>query len=201
MIKIRQRKETGKLYLDFHIQGIRFREQTLLIDSTANRRKLTKIGSMIEAKILLSDFYYEDFFPNSQNNIFKAASIGMSRITPDSGAIVAKSPVKRAKAGQRTSPQRISTPLFSEFAEQWFQEKNIEWRKSHLRNVRSMLDSTFLPRIGNLRLADIDREVVLKLRMGVAKRPGRDGNVTVNNKTINNLMGVLYNLMQEAAVR
>ncbi|WP_245846620.1 Arm DNA-binding domain-containing protein [Vreelandella alkaliphila] len=39
MGKARQRKETGKLYLDFFERGLRLREQTALKDTQANRKK------------------------------------------------------------------------------------------------------------------------------------------------------------------
>ncbi|MGM1053897.1 MAG: Arm DNA-binding domain-containing protein, partial [Pseudomonadota bacterium] len=43
MGKVRVRKETGKLYLDFFYQGVRCREQTALTDTPANRKKVEKL--------------------------------------------------------------------------------------------------------------------------------------------------------------
>lgn len=37
MGNIRARKENGKLLLDFHFYGVRFREQTALTDNKQNR--------------------------------------------------------------------------------------------------------------------------------------------------------------------
>lgn len=67
MGKVRQRKETGKLYLDFFYQGLRLREQTALKDTPANRKKVEQLLAKIEAKILLDDLDYAEFFPGSKN--------------------------------------------------------------------------------------------------------------------------------------
>ena len=67
MAKIRTRKETNKLFIDFRINGKRFREQTLLEDSPRNRKKLEVYVQKMEAKILLGEFNYYEFFPNSSN--------------------------------------------------------------------------------------------------------------------------------------
>ena len=40
MAKVRARKETGNLFIDFRYMGARFREQTALLDTPANRRKV-----------------------------------------------------------------------------------------------------------------------------------------------------------------
>lgn len=53
MGKVRERKETGKLYLDFMFEGLRCREQTALPDTPANRKKCEALLQKVEAKILL----------------------------------------------------------------------------------------------------------------------------------------------------
>src|SRR5690554_5596545 len=67
MGKIRTRKETGRLYLDFFYKGIRCREQTALNDTPTNRKTVEKLLQRIEARILLDDFDYAEFFPESKN--------------------------------------------------------------------------------------------------------------------------------------
>lgn len=66
MASINVRKETGKLYLDFRFRNIRYREQTELTDTPANRKKLQNALDRIEAEILLGQFDYEAMFPNSK---------------------------------------------------------------------------------------------------------------------------------------
>lgn len=67
MGKVRVRKETGKLYLDFFYQGVRCREQTALTDTPANRKQVEKLMQRVEAKILLDELDYAEFFPGSRN--------------------------------------------------------------------------------------------------------------------------------------
>ena len=69
MGSIRVRKETGKLFLDFHYRNKRCREQTALDDTKANRRKLELALKKIEAEIMLGTFSYPDSFPGSNNAV------------------------------------------------------------------------------------------------------------------------------------
>ena len=56
-----------KLYLDFTYKGKRCREQTLLADTSANRRKLEQLKAKIEAEIQLGELSYRRYFPSSPN--------------------------------------------------------------------------------------------------------------------------------------
>ena len=44
------RSRDGKLFLDFHYQQVRCREQTKLTDTPANRQKLAKVLAMLQAR-------------------------------------------------------------------------------------------------------------------------------------------------------
>ena len=59
------RARSGKLFFDFTYQGIRCREQTLLIDNRQNRAKLNSILTTIEAEIRLNRFVFKSYFPSS----------------------------------------------------------------------------------------------------------------------------------------
>ena len=54
-----------KLYIDFRYCNVRCREQTLLNNTTANQRKLTKLLNQIDADIRLGCFVYSEYFPES----------------------------------------------------------------------------------------------------------------------------------------
>src|SRR5690554_551072 len=190
MANIRLRKDTGKLYLDFHIKGMRFREYTSLTDSVPNRKKLEMLAQKIEASLVLGNFRYEDYFPSS-SNIKRAAKIGM----------IGMESKQAIEAELQAVREDDSSPKFKEFVEQWYLEKTIEWRKSHLRSVRSMLDRTFIPYFGKYSVGSIKREHLLTLRVKIAQQPGRDGNVTMSPKSVNNIMGVLLMIMEEASLR
>lgn len=102
MASIRARTDNGKLFFDFRFRGKRCREQTLLDDTPANRKRLEKVLDRIEAEITLSTFKYADYFPDSSRaEQFKEHAI-------------------------RTLGNE-SFPLFKEFAENWFNEMRIQW--------------------------------------------------------------------------
>ena len=66
MASIRARADSGKLFFDFRFQGVRCREQTLLDDTPANRRRLEKVLQRIELEIHQGVFDYSAFFPGSK---------------------------------------------------------------------------------------------------------------------------------------
>jgi len=51
MASIRARKDNGMLFIDFRYQDKRYREQTALGDTAANRKRLQKVLDRIEADI------------------------------------------------------------------------------------------------------------------------------------------------------
>ena len=67
MAKVRARPETDTLYLDFFFQGKRCREQTSLVDSTGNRRRLQAVLDRLTKEIKAGTFDYACYFPNSRN--------------------------------------------------------------------------------------------------------------------------------------
>src|SRR5690554_4540110 len=75
MANIRVRKETGKLYLDFFIKGMRFREQTMLEDTPNNHKTLERLMQTIEAKIVLNKFFNKKNFLK-RINVIKEVKIG-----------------------------------------------------------------------------------------------------------------------------
>jgi hypothetical protein len=66
MASIRARADSGKLFFDFRFQSVRCREQTLLDDTPANRRRLEKVLQRIELEIHQGVFDYSAFFPGSK---------------------------------------------------------------------------------------------------------------------------------------
>ena len=130
MSKVRVRKETGKLYLDFMYAGHRCREQTILTDTPANRKQVEALLSKVQAKILLGELDYAEFFPGSLN-LTKIQKKQMAQTSASNDPSM-------------TCEQKI-TPLFAEFADLWFLENKIQWRGSHTRNVESILNSSLKP--------------------------------------------------------
>ncbi|MGB1457885.1 Arm DNA-binding domain-containing protein, partial [Spongiibacter marinus] len=186
MAKIRTRKETNKLFIDFRINGKRFREQTLLEDSPRNRKKLEVYVQKMEAKILLGEFDYAEFFPNSSNiQKFLSLTTGAS---PGSN--------------HNHTDQRLNDHghIFSEFAYQWQQEKQVEWRASHARNIECVLNSSLIPFFGQKSLQEITKAEILTFRSELASKPGR-GAPFRSPKTINSHMTILKSILEEASDR
>ncbi|OJA06618.1 tyrosine-type recombinase/integrase [Halomonas sp. QHL1] len=188
MGKVRQRKETGKLYLDFFYQGLRLREQTALKDTPTNRKKVEQLLAKVEAKILLDDLDYAEFFPGSKN----LQKLGLNN--------TAKNQTLQSAQIKNTLPA-VETPLFNDFSDQWFDESKIQWRASHVRNVSSILDSSLKPAFGKKHIGDITKADILAFRTKLAKRKGRGATGLVSPKTINSHMSILRMVLDEAAER
>ena len=188
MGKVRQRKETGKLYLDFFYQGLRLREQTALKDTPTNRKKVEQLLAKVEAKILLDDLDYAEFFPGSKN----LQKLGLNN--------AAKNQSLQPAQIENTQPA-VETPLFNDFSDQWFDESKIQWRASHVRNVSSILDSSLKPAFGKKHVGDITKADILAFRTKLAKRRGRGATGLVSPKTINSHMSILRMVLDEAAER
>ncbi|KPP97822.1 site-specific integrase [Marinobacter sp. HL-58] len=189
MGKVRERKETGKLYLDFMCEGLRCREQTALPDTPANRKKCEALLQKVEAKILLGEFDYAEFFPGSKN-LKKLAKAGALSGTGRASNVM-------AYPDQETD----QSPLFPDFADLWLEENKIQWRASHLRNVESILESSLKPAFKNKRLTEITKANILAARNKLASRKGRAGNIQMAPKTINSHMAILRMILTEGAER
>ncbi|MBO6851600.1 MAG: site-specific integrase [Marinobacter sp.] len=184
MAKVRARSDTNKLFIDFRYQGIRCREQTLLNDTARNRKQLETLIQRMEAKILVGEFNYAEFFPGSKN------LIQLEKVGVLSGA---------NKHGAEDSAS--DTPLFTDFADQWFLESKIQWRNSHTRNVESILGGSLKPAFKTKRVGEITKADILAARNKMARRKGRGASGLMAPKTINSHMTILRMILTEAAER
>lgn len=174
MGSVNVRPQTGKLFLDFRYRGQRFREQTALNDTKANRRKVQLFLERIEAEITLGTFDYAKHFPNSPR-------------------------AQKFKALQ-TSSRLLDTPLFSDFAELWFSEMQVQWRTSHSDTVRISLDRYLLPQFGEKEVGRITKAEILEFRASLAKVRTRN-NQALSPSRINHIMTPLRMILNEAANR
>lgn len=194
MAKVRARKETGTLYLDFFYRGKRCREQTALPDTPANRKKIEKILERIEFEIKLGTFDYAKFFPGSR----MAAKCTAGQAAP---SMPASSPAVLAAA--RTDDALVKSailPTFKEFAATWVAENEIGWRKSHRRTLMDILNGHLLPSFGEKAVGRITKADILSFRSTLAKVPGRKAE-TLSSKRINAIMAPLRQILNEAADR
>lgn len=188
MGSIRVRKDNGFLFFDFRYMGKRHREQTLLNDTKANRKKMGDLLDKIETEISSGTFNYLRHFPDS--NSFKSASSEN------------KPPIVQRFASNLTSNASLvqDTPLFKDFSERWFDEAKIGWRKSYVITIRNTLDKHLIPYFGEKVVSSIRREDILDFRSKLAKVPGRRGQ-TLSARRINAVILNLSQIINEAADR
>lgn len=197
MPNVRVHKPNGMLFFDFRYQGIRCREYTVLPDTAANRKKMEKVLERIELEIRAGTFDYAAYFPNSKalSRITKqVAETAAEKHTQDSTSHTNHGPVEGV-------PDAPVGPTFEEFADQWVQERSIEWRRSHIRSLLSTLDSRIKPHFGKRAIASINKADVLAFRAALAKVPGRGDKPGLSPKRINEIMGTLRQILAEAADR
>lgn len=169
-------RQNEHLYLDFCFKGKRCRERTGLPDNEQNRRKLNQYCERLEAQITLGQFDFCKTFPNSPRCDYFA------------------------KQAAREAVLLAGCPLFTDFANQWFQEKSAEWRTSQRETVRDILDVHLLPQFGNQPLSLIDKSAILAFRAQIVLLPGRGG-IQISASRVNHIMTPLRMLLTDAADR
>ncbi|SFB87368.1 integrase [Marinospirillum celere] len=179
MASVRSRGKGGNLFIDFRYQGMRCREQTLLPDTTQNRRKLEKLLQRIEAEISVGTFDYRAYFPNSK-------MLEKLDLPGQQGFSVESEP---------------ATPLFKDFCEEWFEENQICWKRSYMKNVRGTLDKHLIPEFGDQEVASINKAQVLKFRASLAKVTRGTTETQLSNDRINHIMTPLRMILENAADR
>ena len=190
MASIRARADTGMLFMDFRYQGERCREQTLLADCPANRKRLSKVLAKIEEQISTGQFNYRDFFPNSKNAV--------KFDKPET--VVTQASVAQTQENQEQGCGKV-TPLFKDFVEVWFDEKCVEWRTSHKKTVRDDIDKRLNPRLGEMMVGNITKADILSFRADLAKAPARNRSNLLSNPRINKILNPLRQILCEAADR
>lgn len=188
MASIQLRKETGTLIIDFYFQGARCREQTVLPDTPANRKHLQKVLDRVESEIAAGTFNYRQFFPNSR----QAAKFDqVSQPSAPVASFASPAPVMAATV----------TPLFKDFAEVWYGEKEIEWRRSHKTLIRNELDRSLIPEFGDREVGQIFKSDVLAFRAKLAKVTAKGKQTPLSAARINKMLNPLRQILNEAADR
>ena len=185
MGSIRKHGQTGALFFDFRYEGARCREYTTLPDTAANKKKMEKVLKMLEADIAAGTFDYRLYFPTSKNaarfDAAPAVSVAVTVTAP-------------------SAPMVAPTPLFKDFAETWYLEKEVEWRKSHRITVRRELDS-LLSRFGEKAVGQITKADVLAYRAELGKVTARGKETKLSAARINKMLNPLRQILNEAADR
>ena len=171
------RERSGKLIADFRYMGIRCRETTNLEDNAYNRRILKKRLEQLQAEITLGTFEYEKYFPKS----------------------------KRVEEFKEKRSQQIAVqtkvPLFKEFTELWFKQKQIEWRDSYQQKVSIVIKDYLIPAFGNQVLSKIKKSALLNFRASLAKETHGKDQTSLKASRINQIMTPLRMILNDAAER
>ncbi|ALR18151.1 site-specific integrase [Vibrio natriegens] len=172
---------SGRLFLDFRYKGHRCREYTKLPDTKANRRRVSRLLKIIEAEIMIGNFEYAKYFPESK--------------------LVAKfANTEERKRQAKAYFEAIDSPKLHEFADIWMSEKKVEWRKGHYQDVEGILNKYIIPMFGNKKISAINKQQILSFRSTLAKVPGRKGK-ELSPSRINHIMTPLRVMLNEAADR
>ncbi len=182
MGSIRKHSQTGALFFDFRYEAARCREYTTLPDTAANKKKMEKVLTMIEADIAAGTFNYRRYFPASKI----AARFDAAPTVAVSISVAA--------------PSVQPTPVFKDFAETWYLEKEVEWRKSHRITIRRELDS-LISRFGEQAVGQITKADVLAYRAELGKATARGKETKLSAARINKMLNPLRQILNEAADR
>jgi integrase len=197
MGSIRLSDTTGSLFMDFRYGVGRFREYSALADNPTNRKKLQKILDKIEAEIADGSFVYANYFPGSKA-LKRLAKLGDAELSPTASSVA----VEAVATGSVDVAVAVAVgPLFSDFATQWFDERSIEWRRSHIKSLLSTLNGHLVPYFGGKVVGSITKSEVLEFRATLAKVKGRGAKEGLSPKRINEIMGLLRQIINEAADR
>ncbi len=197
MASIQTRKRDNTLIIDFYNKGIRCREQTALVDTAVNRKKVQKVLERLEAEIAAGTFEYRRFFPGSKN----ADKFDTPESIASTNQVSLAAPGTQGQTTGQVSTGIAGTPKFSEFVETWYSEKEVEWRRSHKTNIRADLDGQIIPRWGEWEVGRITKPDILAYRADLAKVQARGKTTMLSNRRINRLVNLLRQVINEAADR
>jgi len=181
----------GTLFLDFRFEGRRCREYTALSDTPQNRKRLEKLLTKLEAEIASGTFDYAKTFPSS-------GAVRPASPPPSAGAPESTGGTRDIAASGKTATSTPATPALRLYAEQWMRDHEIEWRRSHIKVLRSTIDKHLLPALGDKPVGSIAKPDILGLRSKLADLPGR-GRPGLTNKRINGILAPLRQMLNEAA--
>lgn len=169
-------RKNGMLFFDFRYQGVRCREYTKLADTQANQKRMKKVLAKIEAEISVGSFKYGNYFPQS-----KLAS-------------------RFEEGGESNEVPDAKSPYFKIFAEEWFDENQVRWKRSYQKIIRSTLDCHLIPMFGEGSLCSISKSDILKFRATLAKVTSEKGR-RLSNDRINHILTPLRMILDDAAGR
>ena len=191
MASVRQHR--GRLLIDYREGGGRQRIYTKLTDTPTHRAQLERIATQVDAALQRG---HDVQAVLEQAGLLAAASPAPSPfVTPVVPVVPPPQPL--SPVAEAVS----ATPTFAVFANQWFGEFKVGWRRTYVTTVRGILDQHLLPRFGVFLIGAINRAQVLELRSNLASMRGRRPGTKLSPARINTVMLILRQILQEAADR
>lgn len=181
MASLRPRSDTGQLFFDLRWQGKRYRVPTELLDTPEAWKALNPKLQAVNRAIKTGTFEFGIFFPELGKFELAEASV--------------------TNPPTRAAVSATATPLFSVFAEQWFNEFKVGWRNTYAITVRGILDQHLLGRFGAFAIGSVTRTQILEFRAHLSGLRGRRPGTSLSPARINTVMLILRQLLQEAADR
>lgn len=194
MAAIRQHR--GKLMLDYRANGIRQRVYTRFDDTPDNRRRLEVVAQQVDEALRAGG----DVQALLDASVLMAPARSAPSPVPATVAtpLLASTPTPVSAAATTVANP---APAFSAFAETWFTEFKVGWRRTYITTVRGILDQHLLPRFGDFSVAAVTRAQVLDFRSQLSQLRGRKPDTTLSPARINTVMLILRQILQEAADR
>ncbi len=159
---------------------------------------MQKVLDRIEAEIAAGTFEYRRFFPGSKNADKFNTDAAPSTTSQVNQAVVN---VMGQSDPAKNTGGIAGTPLLRNFAEVWYSEKEVEWRRSHKKTIRSDIDGRLIPRFGDWEVGRITKADLLAYRADLAKVQARGKESVLSNRRINKILNLLRQIINEAADR
>lgn len=182
------RESRGRLFLDYRVDGKRQRTYVKMADTATNRQYLADIAKKVDGTLATG----------GDVNAMLAA-LGLLEADANDDALVlphAPQPLKPTVVAAASNK-----PLFTTFADQWFSEFKVGWRRTYTTTVRGILDRHLVPRFGTLAIGAVTRAQILEFRSHLAGVRGRRPGTKLSPARINTIMLILRQILQEAADR
>lgn len=180
------RESRGRLFLDYRVDGKRQRVYVKLADTSAHREQLRRVAKEVDATLATSG-----------DPIALLARLGLLE---DACGISVGTALQLPTIAAKVTVVSL-TPALSVFANQWFSEFKVSWRKTYITTVRGILDQHLLPRFGATAVGSVTRAQILDFRSTLAAGRGRRAGTKLSPARINTVMLILRQILQEAADR
>lgn len=145
MASLSTRSDTGELFVDFTVEGVRHREHLGLVDTPANRVTAQRRLACLEQDLADGCFVWTRHFPHRRR--------------------------RRAPTGPVGSPP----PSLATWARQWLLEREPLWRPATRRGLRLRIERHLLPTFGDARVDQIEPQAIWEFRARLAHcRVGRE---------------------------